>query len=187
MSKNIISLIHITVLLAIAVISGAFLVIVNMTGIIISKNLFALILIVGLVAIVVAFGLFLAYAKNKGWKLGAVGSEIEKDIGIAENLATALMPFLPVPYAGIIGKLCEFVNAAVDQVKRLDNISMVPTDQRKTLATNLILADLKDTGITADDNVTKLIDLLIEDIYQIPKIASESNVAAIPAPAAVQA
>jgi hypothetical protein len=69
----------------------------------------------------------------------------------------------------------------VNQIKDLYSVSLVAPDQRKSAAISLITKDLQDADIPIDENVTALINLLIEDMYQIPKLAVTSNVAAITA------
>jgi hypothetical protein len=82
---------------------------------------------------------------------------------------------LPEPYAADIPKICGFIDVAVNKVKDLFDVGHIEPENRKQAATDLIIKNLSDANIAVDDKTKNLISVLIEALYQLPKISSELN------------
>lgn len=117
---------------------------------------------VGGAAITVGTVRLVRFLKSKGINVDALEAKADAGIQYAERAADAIAPFLPEPYGTIVKKAAAYVADGVDVTEKLKDAGMMSANQRKTAATNLILADLKKAGLPVDANVEKILSVVID-------------------------
>lgn len=113
-------------------------------------------------AVAISAAKLVQFLKSKGINVDALEAKANAGIQYAERAADAIAPFLPEPYGTIVKKAATYVADGVDVTEKLKDAGMMSADQRKTAATNLILADLKKAGLPVDSNVEKILSVVID-------------------------
>lgn len=127
-----------------------------------STNEIILITVLGAVAgMLIGFYLrkFLAAKKID---LSAVEAKADKVLQYVLDGMEALAPFLPGKYATILETVAKAVASAVEKIEDLNSLGLLPDEQRKAKATELIIKELTNEKITIDANVQKLISVAID-------------------------
>lgn len=137
----------------------------------------ALIIVVGCVAAIVGTAYGISYAKKKGVDVGNGIKTADTLTDAISNAFDTIKPLLPAhPAIGIIDSILSIAEVGVNAAEKLYKTATIDKDQRKTEATEFVVAALKAAGIEVTDEIRRVIDGAVTGaVALLPKTHDETG------------